>query len=67
MRMRFRAVLRRRPRLLRVKRRAAVNVVGQLAGAAGFEYGLWQVWEPLAWLVGGAALVVVSFGLGGER
>lgn len=51
---------------VRAKRRLIANGAGQVAGAAGLVYGLWQVYEPLAWMVGGAALLLVSFASFGE-
>jgi hypothetical protein len=29
-------------------------------------WGLWQVWEPLAWIAAGAVALLVSFGYGGD-
>lgn len=48
----------------RLRARSSLSTAGQLAGAALVCFGLWQVWEPLTYLVGGGALMVVSFGFG---
>jgi hypothetical protein len=33
-------------------RQGLVDILG-LLGFAAFIYGLWQMWHPLAWVVGG--------------
>jgi hypothetical protein len=47
--------------------RSKLNAAGQLAGAASVAYGLWQVWEPLTFIVAGAGLMLVSFGFGDRQ
>lgn len=56
------------PGVARVARRVAardgfLEGTGQLGGFVAFEYGLWQVWEPLAWLVGGPVVMLAAYGL----
>ena len=36
---------------------------GLLAGAGAIGYGLWQIYEPAAWLAGGIAVAVYSLDL----
>jgi hypothetical protein len=52
--------------LVKRGRRPALSGAGQLAGASAVTFGLWQIWEPIAWVAGGAALLLVSFGYGGK-
>lgn len=59
--------LNRFPRV-RIKRRQAFDAGLQLASSAALVYGLWQVWEPIAWIVGGAGGLLVSYAnLGGDQ
>lgn len=37
-------------------RQGLVDIIG-LLGFAAFIYGLWLMWHPLAWTVGGALLL----------
>lgn len=37
----------------------AAQVVGLIVGSAG----VWQMWHPAGWVVGGASLVVIGIGL----
>lgn len=32
-----------------------------LAGIAGAVFGVWQIWPPAAWVVGGAALAFAGW------
>jgi hypothetical protein len=42
----------------------ALAVLLELAGFAAVAYGLWQLWEPSAYIVGGAAAVLAAQALG---
>jgi hypothetical protein len=38
----------------------------QVVGFAAFEFGLWQIWEPLPWLIGGPVVMLAAFGASGR-
>lgn len=44
-------------------RRALIEALFQAIGLGAVGYGIWLIYEPLAFIVGGAALVLLSLGL----
>lgn len=52
----------------RLKRRQVFDAGLQLSSSAALFYGLWQVWEPIAWIVGGACGLLLSYAnFGGDQ
>jgi hypothetical protein len=35
----------------------------QLAGLGGVGYGLWEIWPPLAAIIGGVLVMLIGYGM----
>jgi hypothetical protein len=51
---------------VRALRWRGAPAAAQVAGFAAFEFGLWQIWEPLPWLIGGPVVMLAAFGASGR-
>lgn len=59
-------MLRARVRHLFRMPRGIGTTAAQVAGVAGLAYGVWEIYEPAAWIGGGVGLLLYAWGGGGD-